>query len=211
MKQKLTLFLCFAVFASGAFAQSSDKYSSDTKGSLLGIHFNALDFKTPETFKNSNSPRIATNLKDMDFGASVSFWKGITSKVDFTTKINAMLHDYKADQNIQTSKYAIGLELEPTLSIRPFSDDHLFSPFLTAGIGGGYYQGDFGAYIPAGVGLQFNFMSTTYLFIQSNYRFALTKDNLKDHIVYSIGLFLMSNKTPLPSFEMMSRAFPIGS
>jgi OOP family OmpA-OmpF porin len=187
MKQKLTLSLCFAVFATCSFAQTSERFTSDKKGSLLGIHFDALDFKTPETFKNANSPRIATNLKDMDFGASVSYWKGLTSKVDFTTKVSAMFHDYKADQNLQSAKYQLGLELEPTISIRPFGDDHLFNPFLTAGLGGGYYMGDFGAYVPAGVGLQFNFMSTTYLFIQANYRFSLTKDKLKDNILYSIG------------------------
>ncbi|MEO7049476.1 MAG: thrombospondin type 3 repeat-containing protein, partial [Ferruginibacter sp.] len=187
MKQKLTLFLCFAVFSICSFAQSSERFSSDKKGSLLGIHFDAIDFKTPLTFKNANSPRIATNLKDMDFGASVSYWKGLTSKVDFTTKVSALFHDYKADQGLQSEKYQLGLELEPTISIRPFGDNHTFNPFLTAGLGGGYYMGDFGAYVPAGVGLQFNFMSTTYLFIQANYRFSLTKDNLKDNILYSIG------------------------
>ena len=197
MKQKLTLFLCFSILAACSYAQDSERYPSDTKGSLLGIHFNALDFKTPVSFKNSNSPRIATNLADMDFGASISYWKGLTPKVDFTTKVSAMFHDYKGDQNLQSNKFQLGLELEPTISIRPVSDDHLFSPFLTAGVGAGYYMGDFGAYIPAGVGLQFNFMSTTYLLIQANYRFSLTKSQLKDNILYSIG-FAQTLKSAKP-------------
>ncbi|MEP6712086.1 MAG: thrombospondin type 3 repeat-containing protein, partial [Ferruginibacter sp.] len=190
MKQKLTLFLCFALFTTGTFAQmmEGDKFSSNKKGNLLGIHFNAIDFKTPETFKNSSSRRFTTKLRDMDYGASISYWKGLTSTIDFSTKINVLFHDYKNDQNQSSDNYAAGFELEPSLNFRPYGDNHLFSPFLTAGIGGGYYQGDFGAYAPAGVGLQFNFLSTTYLLIQAQYRFSLTKDIVKDNLLYSLGV-----------------------
>ncbi len=190
MKQKFGLLLCLAVFSMGAFAQmmNTDKFSSNKKGNLLGIHFNALDFKSPETFKNSSSRKLSTKLSDMDFGASISYWKGLTSKIDFSTKVNAMFHNYKGDQNKPSDKNEFGVELEPTLNIRPFSDNHFFNPFLTAGIGGGYYMGDFGAYAPAGVGLQFNFLSTTYVLIQAQYRFSLTKDIVKDNILYSVGV-----------------------
>ncbi|MEO6538114.1 MAG: hypothetical protein ABIT07_00815, partial [Ferruginibacter sp.] len=190
MRQKLTLLLCFAMLTSGAWSQmmNSDKYSSNKKGSLVGIHVNAIDFKTPETFRNTSSPRFTTKLADMDYGVSISYWKGLTSKIDFSTKVSAMFHNYKFDFNQASDKYEIGAELEPTLNIRPYSDNHLFIPFLTAGVGGGYYMGDFGAYVPAGVGLQFNFLSTTYLFVQAQYRFSLTKDVVKDHLLYSLGV-----------------------
>ncbi len=45
MKQKLKLVLAALVLTTGAFAQN------EKKPTLIGIHFNALDFKTPETFK----------------------------------------------------------------------------------------------------------------------------------------------------------------
>ena len=181
MKQKLTLVFTAVLLASGAFAQNNKKPS------LVGIHFNAIDFKTPETFKNSNSPRTIAGLRDMDFGMSLSYWKGLTSKIDFAFKANAMVHDYAGDRNEATTKTEIGLELEPTLNFRPFNDKALIAPFLTGGVGGGYYTGEFGAYAPAGVGIQVNFNSVTYLMLQAQYRFSLTKDDLKDHLLYSIG------------------------
>lgn len=192
MKQKLTLVLAFAGLAvAPAFAQNDGPAK---KPASAGIHFNAVDFKTPVTFQDDNAPRNFATLRDMDFGLSLSYWKGLTSKIDFAAKFNAMLHDYAADRLEGTSKTEIGLELEPTLNIRPVNDNALIAPFLTAGIGGGYYTGEWGAYLPAGVGIQVNFQSVTYLMIQANYRWALTEDILKDHLVYSLGI--VHNFTP---------------
>ncbi len=187
MKQKLTLVLVLVVLATGAFAQMSK--SSKKKGALVGIHLDLVDFKTPDQWKDRSTPRNFTALKDMDFGFSLSYWKGLTSKVDFSPKFTALFHNYSGeDRNIGTTKTEIGLELEPTLNIRPFNDNVRFSPFLTVGVGGGYYTGDWGAYVPAGVGLQWNFNSVTYLMLQAQYRFSLTKDVLKDHLFYSLGI-----------------------
>lgn len=189
MKQKITLVFTLVLIASGAFAQMmNDKYSSDKKGSLFGIHFNAVDFKTPETFKNTSGPRTFTKIKDMDFGLSLSYWRGLLSRIDLAVKLNAILHDYAADRNEATTKSEIGAEFEPTLNFRPIKDNNMLSPFLTAGVGGGYYTGEFGAYAPVGLGLQLNFNSITYMFLQGQYRFSLTKDILKDNLFYSIGV-----------------------
>ena len=187
MKQKLALVLTFVVLTTGAFAQMNNS-GMTKKPALFGIHLDAVDFTTPITLKDKSSSRLFANLKDMDWGVSVSYWKGLTNTIDFSTKITALLHDYAADRNVGGSKTEIGLELEPSLNIRPFKDNNIFNPFLTVGIGGGYYSGEFGAYAPAGVGLQFNFNSVTYLMIQGQYRFTLTKDVVKDNLFYSIGL-----------------------
>ncbi len=188
MKQKFSLLLALGIFSTGAFAQSDMNGSSmDKKASSIGIHFNAVDFKTPVTFKDAGTPRNFYGLKDMDFGFSLSYWKGLTKHIDFSTKLNTIFHNYANDRNEATTKSEIGLELEPTLNLRPYSDANLFAPFLTAGIGGGYYTGEWGAYVPAGVGLQVNFKSRTYLMLQAQYRFSLTEDIVKDNLLYSIG------------------------
>src|SRR6476661_5881095 len=145
MKQKLALALSLLIFSSGVFAQTMDT-RPEVKPALFGIHFNILDFKTPETFKNTSSRRFTTNLRDMDFGFGLSYWKGLTKTIDFSTKFNAMMHDYSIDRGVSTTKTEVGLELEPTLNFRPFKDNSLIAPFLTAGIGGGYYTGEWGAY-----------------------------------------------------------------
>jgi outer membrane protein OmpA-like peptidoglycan-associated protein len=125
----------------------------------------------------------------MDFGFSLSYWKGLTSRIDFSTRVGALLHDYAgSDRNEATTKTEVGIELEPTLNVRALTDNHLFNPFLTVGIGGGYYTGEWGAYVPTGVGVQFNFNSVTYLMIQAAYRWTLTKEKVKDNLLYSVGI-----------------------
>ena len=191
MKQKLTLLLSFLVVVALTYAQTMEsKYSSPIKGHLIGIHVNALDIKTPETLKSSAGSRTFTKIQDMDFGFSLSYWKGLTKTIDFSTRAGLIFHDYQTeDRNlISTDKQNVGVELEPTLNFRPYGDNSFIAPFLTAGIGGGYYSRKFGAYLPTGLGIQLNFRSISYVFIQAQYRFSLTKDILKDNVFYSLGV-----------------------
>jgi outer membrane protein OmpA-like peptidoglycan-associated protein len=190
MKQKLTLILALALLATSGFAQKSKKMGSDDKkGSLIGIHFNLADFNAPLGIKNPSTGRVYNTFRDMDKGLSISYWKGLTKRLDFSLKTNLMFRDYSVNfKNYaykQTTEF--GAELEPTLNLRAFSDKALFNPFLTAGVGGGYYTNRFGAYVPAGLGLQVNFNDLTYMFVQAQYKWTLTKDVLGDNLFYSIG------------------------
>ena len=190
MKQKILLFFSFALMASGLFAQANmDKSYAAKKSTLFGIHFNMLDFKTPVSWKNNTSPRNGTTTSDLDYGFGLSYWKGLTSRIDFSAKINALIHNYSStDRGIATTNTEAGFELEPTLNVRAFKDYNVFNPFITAGIGAGLYTGKFGAYVPTGVGLQVNFNSLTYLLVQATYHWTLSKDAVKDNLIYSIGL-----------------------
>ncbi len=190
MKQKLTLILSFLVLASGAFAQMKNSSNSAKGRSLFGIHFNALDVKTPQTWKDNTGPKTLTGLKELDLGFSLSYWRLITSNIDFSVKGTLMFHDYPGeDRGVYSSSFnKTGIELEPSLNVKAFKDESLLNAFLTAGIGGGYYVDKFGAYVPTGVGLQANFSGTTYLMLQAQYRFSLMKDVLKDNIFYSLGI-----------------------
>lgn len=186
MRQKITLVLAMMVFTAAAFAQEG---GDGKKPPLFGIHFNALDIKTPVTFKNESvTPRNFSKLKDMDFGFGLSYWKGLTKTIDFSGKLNVMFHDYAAlDRADYGADKEIGFELEPTLNFRPYTNSALVAPFLTVGAGAGFYTGKFGAYVPVGGGIQVNLKNTTYLLLQAQYRFTLMKDVLKDNIFYSLG------------------------
>jgi len=179
MKQTLKLLLAFAILCNNAFAQK--------KGTLIGLHYNMADFKAPTGIKDPITGKVYSSIREMDKGISLAYWKGLTSKIDLAVKANAMFRDYSGIYQGITGKTEIGLELEPTLNIRPFSDASKIAPFLTAGIGGGMYNDKFGAFAPAGVGIQFNFASITYLFVQAQYKFTLTEKVLGDNLFYSIG------------------------
>ncbi|MGC4103874.1 OmpA family protein [Ferruginibacter sp.] len=186
MKRTLTLLLAAGLLSTGANAQRST--DPPVKGTLFGIHFNLADYKGPNGLKHPSTGTVYNPVRDMSKGISFSYWKGLTSTIDFSTKLNAMLHDYDLIHYGTTQKTEIGLEIEPTINIRPYKDNTLFAPFLTAGVGAGYYTSHFGAYVPAGVGLQLNFSSITYLFVQAQYKFALTTKTLDDHLFYSFGI-----------------------
>ena len=178
MTQKITLAILALCIACSATAQNS-RYLSDTKGSLFGIHFNAYDIETPKTLSSSTTPRKFSNIRDMDYGFSLSYWKGLSRTIDFSLKATGIFHDFSADdRNLFTTDQEFGAELEPTLNIRPYGDNSLIAPFLTAGIGGGYYTNKFGAYAPVGVGIQVNLMSESYIFLQAQYLFTVTPGTL---------------------------------
>ena len=202
MKQKLTLLLSFLVFIAISNAQMTEsKYSSAKKGTLVGIHFNALDLKTPITFKSAAGTRTFSTVQDMDYGFSVSYWKGLTNTIDLSAKAGILFHDYSTIDRAETNPKGenIGVEVEPTLNFRPYGDNSLISPFLTAGVGVGAYNGKFGAYIPAGVGVQFNFNSISYIFVQAQYRFTLDKKIVSDNLLYSLGFAQnISKENPAP-------------
>jgi len=178
MKLKLTLIIALSVFTTCVFAQAK-------KGSLIGIHFNLADFKAPSGIKDPVSGKVYSSIKEMNQGFSLSYWKGLTNKIDFSAKANAMF--YSKEEGVKDDAQ-IALELEPTLNIRPFSDAAKIAPFLTTGVGVGLYNKKFGAYIPAGVGIQLNLQSFSYIFLQAQYKFTLDDKIIGDNLFYSIGI-----------------------
>lgn len=180
MKLKLTLIIALSAFLSTAFAQK--------KPQLLGLHFDLADFNAPANIKTPASGKGYNAIKEMNKGLSISYWRGITSKIDLSVKANAILRDYSSIYQGVTGKNEIGLELEPALNIRPFPDAAKLAPFLTVGAGIGLYNNKIGGFLPAGGGLQFNFDNSTYLLIQAQYKFTLTSKVLGDNLFYSVGI-----------------------
>ncbi len=183
MKQKLAFIFSFLVLATAGFAQTK-------KGSLIGIHFNSLDIKTPQTFKDNSGPKTLAGLKGQDYGFSLSYWRGLSSHLDLSVRGNLMFHDYSSqDRGVYSSdRNQAGVELEPALNAFLFNNESMLNAFLTAGIGAGVYTGKAGAYVPTGVGLQANFNRETYVMLQAQYRFTLDKSVLKDNLFYSLGI-----------------------
>jgi len=186
MKQTFKLLLAAAILCSNAYAQKS--MAPAKKGSLLGVHFNLADFKGPTGIKDPLTGKVYSSIRDMNKGVSFSYWSGLTKKIDFSLKLNAMFRDYSAIYQSVIGKQEIGLELEPSINIRPMTDNVRLAPFLTVGVGGGLYNNKIGAYLPAGVGAQLNMNSVTYLILQAQYKFTLTEKILGDNLFYSLGI-----------------------
>lgn len=178
MKLKLTLIIALSFFAAISIAQ-------DKKGSLIGLHFNLADFKAPNGIKDPISGKVYSTVREMDKGISISYWQGLTNKIDIAAKINTMFSNNSEGSD---GKPQIGLEVEPTINVRPFKDGTLLAPFITAGIGAGLYKKEFGSYIPVGVGVQVNCSNLIYIFLQAQRKFTLTEKVIGDNLFYSFGI-----------------------
>lgn len=190
MKRKLILLTSVVFIASFSFAQKTKKNGfvpGQIKPSLFGIAFTLTDFNGPKNF-GSNSNATTIHIKDMSAGASIYYWKGLTPFIDFSARLNGIFNDYSAVYTGKSSNSSLGVELEPTINIRPIKDENSWSPFLTAGIGAGIYSGHTGTYVPLGGGLQFNASSTTYFFLQGQYKWSLAASGvLGNNMFYSLG------------------------
>ena len=66
-------------------------------------------------------------------------------------------------------------------------DNAAINPFLTGGIGIGYFSKQAAAYAPVGAGLQFRFSQGSFLVVQAQWRKALMNGITNDYMMYSIG------------------------
>jgi OOP family OmpA-OmpF porin len=180
--------LAFTSFAQDAENQESG-FTSPKKGSLIGFSANITDY-------SASIPQIGK----MDIGASIMFWQGLTNNLDLSIRYNSVFTDYALPE--RTADTRIISELEGALHLRALSDDHLLNPFISAGIGVGRYNKSFVPYAPVGIGVQMNFNSENYIFLQGNYRFSFQDTKLDNNTFYSLGfattIGTRKPKTPPP-------------
>lgn len=188
MKQKFTLIVTLLLLGAGAFAQKDKSANSGRR--MFAIHFNALDAISPKDWKDNSAKKTFPNFLDHDLGFSISYWKLITHRIDFSAKATMLFHDYSAvDRNTYyTKNNKLGLEIEPSVNVKLHNDDCVFNPFVTAGIGAGQYCEKFGAYAPLGVGIQSYLGTGNYLLLQAQYRHSFTQDVLNSNFFYSFGV-----------------------
>ena len=146
---------------------------AQVKPSLIGFSANLVDFTGNSAYKGKLDP-----------GFSIMYWKGLGKKIDFSVRYNGLFSDY--NRNPQSSTDYIN-EFEASLHVRPINDDHALSPFLSAGVGVGYYGSRWATYAPLGGGLQVNMGSTDYILLQANYRVSMRGNTLDNNMFYSIG------------------------
>jgi len=194
MKQKLSLFLSFMALAGMSFAQK-EKTCSDTR--MFGIHLTTLDVTTPIVWKENSAPRGLPGLREADLGFTFSYWKSLCChNLDLSGKATIMFHNYAAvDRKTYSAKHnLVGFEIEPAVNAKLYPSTSMYNAFLTVGAGAGYYSGEFGAYVPTGVGLSACLGGSTTIMLQSQYRFSLTSDVLRDNIIHSVGIIQKMGK-----------------
>ncbi len=188
MKRKLTAVLIIMAFGAAVNAQT---IHSPVKPSSFGFQFGFVDYNSPNAIDTSSIKQVFKQgdiykIRKMSPSVSLSYWKGLNKFLDFSGRLNGVFNEYTNKSNNKTSQF--GAELEATLNARPIGDNHLFSPFLTAGIGGGTYAKELGGYVPLGLGFQFNIQSQVYFLLQTQYRVTLSENLAPNNLFHSFGV-----------------------
>lgn len=176
--RQFTSALALSALAFSSFAQEGgnleSRFTSKKKGSLIGFAVNLTDY-------SASLPQMGR----LDMGGSLMFWQGLTNNLDLSIRYNGIFTNYALPE--RTANTTIAHELEGAFHLRALSDDHLFNPFLSAGVGVGRYNKSFVPYAPLGVGIQMNLASESYIFLQGNYRLSFQDTKLDNNTFYSLG------------------------
>ncbi len=181
-----------------AVSIQAQQYGGPKKGAAIGFSANGVDF-------SASVPKIGK----LDPGFSVMYWQGLTKNFDFSLRYNGLFTDYSKKLSV-SNQYTN--EFEGAFHGRFLANNHLFNPFLTAGIGyGNYGPKTWAPYVPLGGGLQVNLANEGYIFLQANYRKTLATEKLDNNMFYSLGFAQSIKRTeaktpvaPLPPVPVVA-------
>ena len=182
----------FLVIFSLLLLQLSAQKNINTKPATVSMHVFYTDFSTAAKIRSSSLKNVLQNklwngLYDMQMGLGFTYHKGITNKVDFSATVDGSFTDYLYKSGLTNGSSQFLLDVQTAVNIKLLTDKHMVVPYLTGGAGVQFYKGKAGIYIPAGVGLQFNFFKEAMVFTNAQYRLA-TDANTNYHFYYSVGI-----------------------
>jgi OmpA-OmpF porin, OOP family len=169
------------------FAQTGDY----KKRPALGVHFTLTDFKTAADLRATGLSTVLRKgdykkISNMNAGLAVSYWKGLSNSIDFSSMANFSFLNYPIPNKPLSSSDGFTVSWDATLNFKMVPDNYWVSPYITAGIGATKYKGNFSGYLPLGVGLQVNLFDDAYLMINSQYRVPATSLGAY-HLFHGIG------------------------
>ena len=189
---KIALLLCLSTTL--AYGQKKAANKAEKKHGMLSFSVNYSDYGFWKAV-NDSSISYAFNRKGIfksgssSFGFGVSYWRGLGSHFDFSGNFAGTFSNFPAlyVKGDSIGKASFTPQLDLLLHAKAFRENRTINPFLTAGIGTGYFGKQLVVYAPVGVGLQFHFNSGAYLFLQAQWKMALTDGIKDDFMFYSLG------------------------
>lgn len=190
MKKFITLSFSF-LFISLSFSQDSEKKSYVRKPAFgLSVFFN--DYTTAQRIRTSSLSSVIankqkTNIKDMDPGIAVTYFKGLNEHIDLAATLGGSFVSYAIGSN-NTVDSRFLLEGDASINVKLLSEKYWLTPYASLGAGISKYGGYYGAFIPLGLGLKLNLLDEAHVFINSQYRVPVTTATSNYHFMHSIGI-----------------------
>jgi len=187
--KRIFFFTLITLSVSASFAQSGK-----IKGPNLGVQFTLHDYKTAFELDNKGTSFVLggtdwKKLSRMRPGLAVTYTEGLNDHFDFNARAGFSYLEYTLSNKpfaASTGSKAY-FEADANILMKMTTDDYWVSPFLSLGVGASNWDGYYGAYIPAGAGLQINMYDISYFIIQAQYRSPVTA-NASGNLFYSFGI-----------------------
>ncbi len=191
---KKFLFSLIAIgLSAGLFAQAPISYK---KRPTLSVNFFLKDMNTANLIDHTSLSSVLaknqwTKIKDMSPGLSFQYYEGLTEHVDFVGTLagSYVKYPFAYTSGVAASKDSkFLLETSAGLNIKLLRDKYFAVPYITIGLGASMYGGTyFAAYMPTGMGLQFNLGEGTFVHTLFGYN-AKISNLAVNHLNYSIGI-----------------------
>jgi OmpA-OmpF porin, OOP family len=174
-------------------AQEVSKTYEYKRRPTIGIHFTLHDFVTAAEIKNSSLGTVLNNgewykTSRMSPGIAISFTQGLSDNLDYMARLGFASVEYPIPNRPPAGRDKMLLEGDFSMNLKMLSDRYVIVPYISAGVGASLWSGYFGAYMPVGLGLNFNIFREAYVLLQSQYRIPVTSNTTASHLFYSFGI-----------------------
>ncbi len=186
MKNILAVIVCCLLF-SNVFAQDKP-----VRLKALGLSFIMNDFTTAQRIRTGSLSRVFNEKKWADFndmspGFALTYFKGLTPYIDFAGTLAASYANYPLRNHSVPSGEGLLLEGDVSAQIKMFSENYVFTPYVSVGTGVSKYKQYYGAFIPLGLGFKANLFNEASVFLAGQYRVPVTY-TANYHFMYSFGI-----------------------
>jgi hypothetical protein len=184
MKKLLAAFVVTCFMSTISFAQNKL-----IRPRALGVSFIMNDFTTADRIRTGTLSTVFrekqwSKFKEMSPGLALTYFKGMTSHVDFAgtlafSSADDPLHSPGGD--------ALFLEGDASANIKMFDESYWVTPYLSAGIGASKFKNYYAAFLPLGVGFKVNLFDEAAFFVNTQYRIPVS-EAASYHFMYSFGI-----------------------
>lgn len=174
MKKNVGLLLAILPFLAPAFCQNGY-----IQRPTLGIYFFFNDFKADNIQFNK--------LRDMLPGLALNYMNGLTPHFDWSTTLTGSFIDYYKPDGTSLGQDNLLLEGDVSVKGKLFTNRYWVSPFVQVGAGISKYRAYWGAFVPAGLGMQVVLFDEAFFIFNAQYRIAVT-NTVSNHLFYSVGI-----------------------
>ena len=205
------IWLSCMLITSFSFGQGTDY----TKDPAIGVHFLLNDYQSAANLRSNSLNSLFINkqfgkIKEMTAGLALNYMKGLNNHIDFSATAGGSFVSYELRNNPGSAKDRFLLEVDASVMAKLLSDKYWLTPYAQTGVGGLIYGPYFGAFIPAGAGLQVNFYDEAYLLLNAQYRIPIT-ETANYHFYYSLGIAGNIGKKKETTSLKMRPSIPLAS